>query len=139
MVTFRCYISATGSDEIQQWFEDQSAGVQATMIAILEGLHHRDSARWRRKPYGELRNRFCAGLGEIRIEFPRGKHYRILGYFDPARRVFTLLHAFSKSLDPDYIAACPEAQRRRHLVEQNPSRTRECRFYPLGRVGAGAG
>jgi hypothetical protein len=138
MVTFRCYISSTGVNEIERWLNEQGRTVQAITYAILEGLRHRDPVRWRRKPYGELRNRFCSGLGEIRIEFPPGEHYRILGTFDPTRKIFTLLHAFRKTLDPDYTAACPEAQRRRHVIEQDPTRAQDCHLLPLGRSVTGA-
>lgn len=123
-VAFRCHISADGEDEVRRWYTAQSPSVRAAVYAELEALGHRPAERWRRKPYGVLRGAACSGLGEIRIEHPRGVHYRILGFFDAERTCFTLLYPFLKSTDPAYAIACPESQRRRSDVERNDTRAR---------------
>jgi hypothetical protein len=135
MVTFRCYISSTGDDEIEAWYEQQSPGVRGATYAVLEALRARPAGRWRRKPYAELKSRICAGLGEIRVEEPKGVHHRILGFFDRTRSAFRLLYPFGKGGDPTYLVACPEAQRRKKDVEEDADRARECDFAAAGRTG----
>jgi hypothetical protein len=139
MVTFRCYISSTGDDEIGAWYESQSANVRGAIYAVVEALRARPVDRWRRKPYAELKNRICAGLGEVRVEEPKGVHHRILGFFDPTRSAFTLLYPFGKSGDPAYVIACPKAQKRENDVEQDATRGRECDFPAAGRAGRSIG
>ena len=128
MVTFRCYISSAGDDAIGTWYEIQSPNVRGAIYAVVEALRARPADRWRRKPYAELKRRVCAGLGEIRVEEPKGVHHRILGFFDATRSAFTLLYPFGKNDDPDYIAACPVAQKRKRDVEQDAGRARQCGF-----------
>ena len=112
MVTFRCYISSTGDDEIGASYESQSANVRGAIYAA---------------------------LGEVRVEEPKGVHHRILGFFDPTRSAFTLLYPFGKSGDPAYVIACPEAQKRKNDVEQDATRGRECYFPAAGRAGRSIG
>jgi hypothetical protein len=126
MVTFLCYLSSSGDDETERWYRRQSTSVQAAIYAVLETLRHRPPDRWRRKPFARLNSCLCTGLAEIRVEEPDGMHYRILGYFDDERTIFTLLYAFRKDDDPGYNFACPEAQRRRRATETNPDRTTLC-------------
>lgn len=128
MTGLLCYLSETGEDEVFQWYIAQSPEVRAAVFAILETLRHRPYPRWRRKPFGVLRGDLCAGLGEIRIEEPRGVHYRILGYLVPSETAFALLYAFEKGSDPDYRMACPQAQKRRYDVERNGQRVRDCQI-----------
>ena len=135
MTGFRCYLSPAGGETVRQWCLDQSPNVQAAIVAVIEALSHRTRDRWRRKPYGELRGASCRGLGEIRIEEPKGVHYRILGFFAGASADFVLLYGFAKNTDPTYASACPEAQRRRAVVEQDSTQVRDCAFTAAGGIG----
>ena len=126
MTGFLCYLSETGEDEVFRWYTAQNPEVRAAVFAIIETLRYRPYHHWRRKPFGVLRGGPCAGLGELRIEKPRGVHYRVLGCLVPSETAFILLYAFDKDSDPEYRIACPEAQKRRSEVERNGQRIRDC-------------
>lgn len=135
MVEFRCYISPRGDDEVSQWYSAQSPNVQGAIFAVIESLRNRPRHLWRRKPYGQLRGPSCLGLGEIRVEEPKGSHYRILGCFLNHTAVFVPLYGFAKESDPSHKSACPEAQIRRSAVEQDHAQARFCQFPAAGRAG----
>src|ERR1017187_754604 len=137
MTEFQCYISASGDDEVRRWYEAQAPNVQGAVFAVIESLRHRPRNVWRRKPYGQLRSPSCSGLGEIRIEEPKGSHHRILGFFADPTSDFILLYAFAKDLDPAYSIACPEAQRRRSSIECNEAHIHDCQFPATGGVSGG--
>src|SRR5271157_5916163 len=128
MPEFMCYHSSGGDDVIQQWYREQPRAVQGAVIATVEALRHRPRELWRRKPYGVLRGTLCSGLSELRIEEPKGAHYRILGFFERGGAQFVLLCAFRKDCDPEYRVACPIAQERKLDVERDGTRSRRCRF-----------
>ena len=121
MIAFRCYASPGEDGELQSWYEKQLPRVQAAVVAVIEALSHRQRSHWRRKAYAELKGGLCTGLGEIRIEEPKGVHHRIFGFFTEDGLEFTVLYAFAKDADPDYLMACPEAQRRRRDIERDRS------------------
>lgn len=132
MLSFRCYVSLDGEDEVQRWYDRQTPCVRGATSAVLEALGRRPPDLWRRKPYGILRGSSCLGLGEIRIEEPRGVHYRILGCFDDPAVAFILLYAFAKDEDQAYEISCSVAQSRRNDLEQDHAFTRTCRFASPG-------
>lgn len=122
-VTFRCYVGVDGQDEIRRWFEQQTPGVQGAIAATIDALRRRPGHWWRRKPYASLHGPSCMGIGEIRVEHPKGEHDRILGYFEPLETVFTMVYPFKKDVDPSYRLACPQAQLRRMEIEHDQRRT----------------
>ena len=128
MPEFMCYHSESGEDVVLRWYRSQTPAVQGAVVATVEALRHRPRNRWRRKPYGGLRGALCSGLGELRIEEPKGIHYRILGFFDEGGTQFVLLCAFRKDHDPEYRMACPKAQECRSDVERDKARSRKCQF-----------
>ena len=123
-VTFRCYIAPDGTDEIARWLEQQTPGVQGAIAATIDALRRRPAHYWRRKPYAPLHGVSCSGLSEIRVEHPKGEHYRILGYFEPSEAIFTMVYAFAKDVDPSYRLACPRAQFRKMEIEHDQRRAR---------------
>ena len=131
MPGFRCYLTFDGENDIDRWYHAQPPNVRGAVIATLSSLSRRPRHLWRRKPFGTLKGPTCLGLGEIRVEEPKGSHHRILGFFDGATSDFVLVYAFAKDADPAYLTACPEAQTRRMRIEQNRSRARACHF-PTG-------
>src|SRR5205807_6402922 len=86
--TFRCYVSPTGLNMIDQWYKRQSDEVQAALTVALEYLLQRPRNEWRRPEFDLLSGKF-RDIGEIRLKVD--KQYRILGFFGPARADFTLL------------------------------------------------
>jgi hypothetical protein len=91
--TFRCYVSASGRDMIDDWFERQSDAVQAAVGVALEFLAQRPRDEWRRPEFDLLSGRMRE-IGEIRLK--SDKQYRILGFFGPEQTNFTLLVGASK-------------------------------------------
>jgi hypothetical protein len=128
MPEFMCYHSESGDDVIKRWYRGLPPAVQGAVVATVELLQHRPREYWRRKPYGTLRGRLCSGLGELRIEEPKGVHYRMLGFFDQCGTRFVMLYAFRKDHDPEYLVACPKAQERKSNVERDGTRSRRCQF-----------
>lgn len=135
--TFRCYISAEGVDEIDKWRRVQPAAVRAKADVVLGNLATTPKKWWRRKPFAQLDvdgEGPCRGLSEVRIillskeDPPEETHYRILGYFGPKLKQFTLLVPFAKDDDPDYGQSCPTAQARREDVENVEYHSEECTF-----------
>jgi hypothetical protein len=124
--TFRCYVSATGRDMIDDWYNRQSAGVQVAIDVALEYLVQRPRNEWRRPEFDLLTGKMRE-IGEIR--FKVDKQYRILGFFGPGRADFTLLVGASKkgaTYDPP--GALETALRRMSEVKANGSHSRACDF-----------
>ena len=131
-VRFWCYLSPDGRDEIRAWFNGQTKEVQAAVDDVLDLLATRHPFRWRRKPYGILQSGACAGLGEVRIEYPKGTHYRILGYFAATGLDFVMVYPFPKDTDPAYLRACSAARFRRMEIEHDQRRTALWHRQPTG-------
>ena len=131
-VRFWCYLSPDGRDEIRAWFERQTEGVRGAVDDALDRLAAQHPVRWRRKTYGVLQSGACAGLGEIRIEYLTGTHYRILGYFAATWLDFVMVYPFAKDIDPAYPRACPTARFRRTEIEHDRRRTGLWRRQPAG-------
>jgi len=91
--TIRCYVSPNGRDMIDDWNGRQSDEVQAAVAVALEYLVQRPRKEWRRPEFDLLSGKMRE-IGEIR--FKVDKHYRMLGFFGPARSDFTLLVGASK-------------------------------------------
>ena len=132
VVRFWCYISPDGRDEIRAWYERQTTEVQGAILDALDRLAARHPVWWRRKPFGVLRGGACAGLGEIRIEYPKGTHYRILGYFAATGLDFVMVYPFPKDTDPAYLRACPAARFRRMEIEHDQRRSGLWNRQPTG-------
>jgi hypothetical protein len=132
VVRFWCYLSPDGRDEIRTWFDGQTEDVRGRFTETLDRLASRHPVWWRRKPYGVLRSGACAGLGEIRIEYPKGTHYRILGYFAATGLDFVMVYPFPKDIDPAYRRACRIARFRRMEIEHGQRRTGLWHRQPTG-------
>jgi hypothetical protein len=91
--TFRCYISPSGRDMINDWLARQSDDVTAAVEVAIEYLVQRPREEWRRPEFDLLSGKMRE-IGEIR--FRADKQYRILGFFGPSRSDFTLLVGTSK-------------------------------------------
>ena len=91
--TLRCYVSPSGRDMIDDWYNRQSEAVQGAVDVTLEYLSQRPRDEWRRPEFDLLSGKMRA-IGEIR--FKVDKQYRILGFFGPARSDFTMLIGASK-------------------------------------------
>src|SRR6266566_4445383 len=93
LFTFRCYISPSGRDVIDDWYNRQSESVQGAVDVALEYLSQRPRQEWRRPEFDLLSGKMRA-IGEIRLKVD--KQYRILGFFGPSRSDFTMLIGSSK-------------------------------------------
>jgi hypothetical protein len=91
--TFRCYVSPTGRDMIDDWYSRQSDDVQSAVDVALEYLGQRPRNEWRRPEFDLLSGKM-RGIGEIRLKVD--KQYRILGFFGPNKSDFTMLIGSNK-------------------------------------------
>jgi hypothetical protein len=73
----RSYVSPTGRDKIEQWYQDLSAQEQADADVFI--ANQRGIAKWELPSYRYLFD----GIGELRWPSAQKQH-RLLGYFDGA-------------------------------------------------------
>ena len=127
MVTFRCYISGEGVDQIRVRYDAQDGGVQADLTAVMEALEAISRDRWPESCFKSLEKRKgsqCEGLDELKLEVEE-VHYRILGFSGPRDDDFTMLLPLKKDDDPTYKKSCEEAQKRKAEVMNDWTRARE--------------
>ena len=127
MVTFRCYISFDGVDQINAWFDAQDEAVQADLRAVIETLEATSRDRWSESCFKPLENRKgsrCEGLEELILQVEK-IHYRVFGFSGPRDDDFTMLLPFKKNDDPKYKKSCEEAQKRKAEVANDWNRARE--------------
>ena len=91
--TFRCYVSPSGRDMIEDWYRRQSDEVQTAFDVVREFLEQRPRDEWRRPDFDILSGKLRV-LGEIR--FKVDKQYRVFGFFGPGQSEFTMLIGASK-------------------------------------------
>src|SRR5690242_19904741 len=65
---------------VSQWYESQSAGVQAAFLTRMKFLQGLPDDGWDRPYVGQLRGKPCKGLYEIVITVEKVQH-RPIGYF----------------------------------------------------------
>src|SRR5216683_2131725 len=109
MVTFRCYISEDGQDQIRLWFEACTDDLQAGLLAVIEVMEAVPRTQWSESYYKELQDKKsskCAGLEELILISEEGLHYRIFGFSGPGEDDFTMLYALKKNDDPTYKDTC---------------------------------
>ena len=128
MVTFRCYISDDGVDQIRVWFDAQNDTVRAGLLAVIETLEATTNrGRWPESCFKELENRKgsqCEGLVELKLAAD-DLQYRIFGFSGPRDDDFTMLLPLRKNDDPTYKRSCAEAQKRKVEVANDWTRARE--------------
>jgi hypothetical protein len=128
MVTFRCYISQDGVDQIKVWFDAQDDDVQADLLAIMEIMEATVRDRWPESCFKPLKKRkgspLCEGLDEL-ILVVGEVHYRIFGFSGPRDDDFTMLLPLKKNDDPTYKQSCEEAQKRKSEVSNDWNRAGE--------------
>lgn len=91
--SFRCYVSPSGRDVIEDWYRQQSDEVQTAFDVVREYLEQRLRDEWRRPDFDLLSGKHRV-LGEIR--FKVDKQYRVFGFFGPGQSEFTMLIGASK-------------------------------------------
>lgn len=134
--TLRCYLTHDGQDVIDAWFSIQSPEIQAAFLTALKTLRGVRRKFWRTALFDELGHggqTACVGLRRVKIVHkPKGgqppEQQRILAFEGPGSCELTMLMGFNKDCDPDYSISCPIAQMRKAEVEDDPSRSCECKF-----------
>ena len=118
MWIFRCY--DLGQDGgFRGWCDSQEADVKAKIDFTLELLAALKD--WSLSPFYQDLHGGCEGLGEIKIDTDN-THHRLLGFFGPGKREFTLLCGFSKETNADYGKECPKALNRKEGVLKDGAR-----------------
>jgi Phage derived protein Gp49-like (DUF891) len=122
--TFRCYVSPSGRDVIDDWYRQQSDEVQTAFDVTREYLEQRIRNEWRRPDFDLLSGKL-RGLGELR--FKVDKQYRVFGFFGPRQADFTMLiGASKKAKNYDPRNALETALSRRAEVLADGRRCRVC-------------
>ena len=123
---FKGFLSESGRDIFQEWYERLPARAQAKFDTILEYLRDTPHTHWPTTLVSALTG--AEGIFEIRFKI-RNVLYRPLGCFGPGRGEFTLLvpaREHGNTFEPKNAIALAEA--RRTLVLNDKGRAHECDF-----------
>lgn len=117
---FKCYVSASGTDEMRASYDGKGRQAQNRFRSRLTMLAQLPYAQWNEKLYKHLRGD-CAGLSEIRFEAD-GVQQRPLG-FRSAEAEFTLLF-WAQEVNDRWVplSACEIALRRKNEVLESEDR-----------------
>lgn len=129
--TIRCYKSESDRNQIKEWYDEQSAAVQAAFDSALSYLENQERTAWVRPKCSALKGDACKGLFEIRFKADK-KQIRPLGYFGPSENEFTILFCAIEKGD-QFVPkdACKTASKRRASVELDKSKF-SCRCFCTG-------
>jgi hypothetical protein len=86
--TFRTYISDSGRNEVDEWYQTLALADRAKVFIRLQHLRDTPQSGW--SPTYKAYTDF-AGMGRIRVA-----RYRMIGFFGPVAGAFTFVHAFMK-------------------------------------------
>jgi hypothetical protein len=123
---FKGFLSESGRDLFQEWYEQLPERAQAKFDTILEYLRDTPHTQWSTTVVLPLSE--AEGIFEIRFKI-RNVLYRPLGCFGPSRGEFTLLvpaREHGNRFEPNNAITLAEA--RRTLVLKDKGRARECDF-----------
>ena len=123
---FKGFLSESGRDLFQEWYEQLPERAQAKFDTILEYLRDTPHTQWSTTVVLPLSE--AEGIFEIRFKI-RNVLYRPLGCFGPGRGEFTFLvpaREHGNRFEPNNAIALAEA--RRTLVLKDKGRARECDF-----------
>lgn len=117
---FMDYCSEAGNNLIEEWYQDQSAAVQADFDQVLKTLSI--AKDWR-----GMQEFKALGDGLCELRFKTGRvQYRPAGSFGPGRMTFSIWIGCKKKMNVyDPPDAFKRARKRRSLFEQGKGRLRE--------------
>jgi hypothetical protein len=119
---FRCFVSADGTDEIHDWFRQQSKQVRARFQSRLSMLAKLPFAEWNDTLHKALHGD-CKGLNEIRFKGDRVQQ-RPLG-FRSGEFEFTILFCAKEKSNKFVPAnACEKALERKREVTEDKDGSR---------------
>ena len=124
--TFRCYLTPTGVDVIDEWYQGQPEQLQAKFDTRLRYLQQQPRSAWKR-PYFDTLGDECAGLGEIRFEW-RNVQYRPIGFASGALEFTLVMIAIERGGKFEPRSTCQIAQSRKAELIADRSRARDCEF-----------
>ena len=119
--TFRCYVSANGTDEIRAWYEQASKQTQARFLSRIKILAQLPLAEWNENFYKNLRGP-CNGLSEIRFKSDNVQQ-RPLGFHSGDNEFTILFCATERGNKFVPLSACEKALARKAEVLNDGSRT----------------
>jgi hypothetical protein len=110
--TIKTYRKESGKNAIEEWLQDLSGSARAAIRNRIIYLEAKPPEDWVRPFFDKLGGH----IHEIRVKDTVEKvQYRLLGYFGPGRRVFTLLIGAKekdKKLEPETRKTAEERYRR---------------------------
>lgn len=124
--TFRCYISARGTDEVRAWYNNLSPAAQAKFDSRIKILAQNERQLWQRPLFALLKGQ-GAGLGEIRFDADKVQH-RPIGYFGRENTFTIVFCAIERGDRFEPKNALEVAQKRREETMNNEDRVHDCDF-----------
>jgi len=109
--TFKSYTNQNGTDVIKEWINSQEKGAQAVIIGRLRYFQAVNITAWERPFFDKLSEH----IHEIRVQWDRIE-YRILGFFGPDRKEFTMVYSFIKKTQKVSRADIKSAEARRKEI-----------------------
>lgn len=94
MWVFRCYISASGRNQIDRWYQRITPVAQSELDTVLTYLQQRQRSEWIRPQFAPLRGKYRE-LCELRFKANNLQH-RVFGFFGPSQQEFTMLIGTTK-------------------------------------------
>jgi len=120
-VSFRCYVTPDGVDEIRDWYNKQPAKVQGKFLSRLRTLSQQQMNDWK-LPLFRWLHKECHPLGEIRF-LALNVQYRPLG-FRAGDSIFTMTFCAQEKSDRFVPSnACQRALGRMAEIKQNFGRS----------------
>lgn len=121
--TFKDYVSPTGANDVETWYEALSPKGQARLDSILE--HLGASQSWQKPEFKRLSGDRHKGLGEIRFK-DGGVQQRLIGMNGLRESEYTfLIGCTEKDRKYDPSSALDTAVERRKLLETGRASTSE--------------
>ena len=119
--SFRCYLSADGTDDVRAWYEVGSKKLQARFLSRMRILAQLGRDEWHEVLYKDLHG-VCDGLGEIRFKADKVQQ-RPLGFHSGDAEFTILFCATEKGGKFVPLSACEKAIARLDEVLNDRSRT----------------
>ena len=124
--TFKCFLSQSGRDLIDDWYTGLPVKAQAKFDSLIEHFRDNPHHRWGSNYFKSLVG--YEGIFEIRFQI-LNVVYRPLGYFGPHRNDFTFLIGAREQGDDWVPANAPAiAVQRRAIITMDENRAHECDF-----------
>lgn len=124
--TFKCFLSQSGEDLFDAWYQAQSDAAQAKLDVIVAHFRDKPHTKWGGNYFYPLTG--YSGIFEIKFRVANVV-YRPLGCFGPDRMDFTFLIGAREQGDEFLPQNAPDiAVKRMAIIQADRTRAHECDF-----------